>query len=169
MALAYFSGRSTPLGKPFRFTAQDLEGRLVTESDAGLRGKVLVIDIWGTWCPACQQALPHLNELQRKYGGRGMEVVGVAFEPEPDRGRAVEGLRRFAEAFPLNYRMLYGGGMSEGELRQVFPDLKGFAGFPTTAVLDREGRLRAMTSGYSPDIARRIEAAVEESLQAGGG
>src|SRR5690606_35765361 len=64
----------------FTFSFPELEGRTVTNEDPRFAGKVVVIDIFGTWCPTCHDAAPALVELHRKDRDRGLEVVGFAYE-----------------------------------------------------------------------------------------
>ncbi|MGH7536625.1 MAG: TlpA disulfide reductase family protein, partial [Gemmatimonadales bacterium] len=69
---------------PFRFAFPDLAGRLVTNQDPRFRGKVVLVDVFGTWCPTCHDAAPHLVRLHRRYHGRGLEIVGLAYEVTGD-------------------------------------------------------------------------------------
>ncbi len=71
------------------FSAELMNGEAFRLDD--LRGRYVLIDFWGSWCPPCRQANPHLVELYRQYGGRGFEIVSVAVErqAEPWR-RAIE-------------------------------------------------------------------------------
>ena len=63
---------------PFAFAFPDLEGRIVRSDDPRFRGKVLLVDIFGTWCPTCHEAAPVLTELYRTRKSRGLEMVGLA-------------------------------------------------------------------------------------------
>ena len=65
---------------PFRFSFRDLDGRLVTDAIPRFRGKVVMVDVFGTWCPTCHDAAPDLVRLYRKYHARGLEIVGLAYE-----------------------------------------------------------------------------------------
>ncbi|HYC31709.1 MAG TPA: TlpA disulfide reductase family protein, partial [Gemmatimonadales bacterium] len=69
---------------PFRFSFPDLDGRMVSERDPRFRGKVVVVDVFGTWCPTCHDAAPTLARLWRKYHARGLEIVGLAYEVTGD-------------------------------------------------------------------------------------
>jgi thiol-disulfide isomerase/thioredoxin len=162
--LNLFSGRTTPKGEPFSFAAETLEGEPVTEIDGRFDGKILVVDIWGSWCPPCRAAIPHLNVLSSAYADRGVEVVGIAFEESPSREVAVPRLRDFMREFDVQFTVLYGGQASGADVRRVFPDLGSFGGFPTTIVLDRERRVQEVTVGFSPELMTKIERAVEASL-----
>src|ERR1700678_2016138 len=64
----------------FRFSFPDLNGQLVSNTDARFHGKVVLVAIGGSWCPNCHDEAPYLEELYRKYHKSGLEVVGLSFE-----------------------------------------------------------------------------------------
>src|SRR5262249_1794078 len=70
--------------------------------------RLTLIDFWGTWCVPCQQAIPHLNILQDRYGSKGLEVVGIAYEQGLPQYHA-EQVRRVAQRTKINYTLLMGG------------------------------------------------------------
>ena len=108
------------------FTASDLDGRAV--STAALRGKVVIVNFWATWCPPCREEIPDLIALQNKYKDR-VQVIGIA----QDSG-SVEDVRAFALKNGMNYPTV----LSTPEIEKIFP---GVSALPTTFILDREGRL----------------------------
>lgn len=108
------------------FTASDLDGRTV--STAALRGKVVIVNFWATWCPPCREEIPDLIALQNKYKDR-LQVIGIA----QDSG-SVEEVRAFAARNGMNYPTV----LSTPEIEQIFP---GVSALPTTFILDRDGRL----------------------------
>lgn len=125
---------------PFEFTVKDLTGKTV--SSESLKGKVVIVDFWGTWCPPCRQEIPHFVALHQKYKSQGLEIVGLTFE-RTSGDAAVNGVLNFMRSARISYPCaLVGPDM----LKQV-PD---FEGFPTTLFLDREGRVRARETGYRP-------------------
>jgi thiol-disulfide isomerase/thioredoxin len=107
-------------------TAVDLDGRPV--STAALRGKVVIVNFWATWCPPCRQEIPDLIALQEKYKDH-LQIVGVS----QDSG-SVEEVRRFVAEHRMNYPNI----MSTPEIEALFP---GIYALPTSFVLDREGRI----------------------------
>jgi thiol-disulfide isomerase/thioredoxin len=157
---------------PFRFAFPDLEGRLVTQRDARFRGKVVLVDIFGTWCPTCHDAAPVLVRLYRKYHGRGLEIVGLAYEVTGDS--AVDGrqVRRYREKFGIPFPLLLAGINDTEAAAATLPQLHGFTSFPTTVFLGRDGRVRRVQAGfYGPAtgaqherLIRELEAEVERLL-----
>jgi thiol-disulfide isomerase/thioredoxin len=134
--------------EPFRFAFPDLEGRLVSQDDPRFRGKVVVVDVFGTWCSTCHYAAPILEGFQREYGPRGLAVVGLAYEVTGDT--AVDGVlvRRYREKFGLSFPLLLAG-MGTAELAApTLPQLNGFTAFPTTIFLGRDGRVRLVHAGF---------------------
>jgi thiol-disulfide isomerase/thioredoxin len=108
------------------FTAMDLDGQPI--STTSLRGKVVLVNFWATWCPPCREEIPDLIALQEKYKGK-LQVIGVA----QDSGTLAE-VRAFATEHHMNYPSV----LSTPEIEQLFP---GVYALPTTFVLDRDGRL----------------------------
>lgn len=104
------------------------------------RGKVVMLNFWGTWCPPCRRELPDIVKLRNELGPKGFEVLGIALE-RPISGRTVEEhLADFAEANDLDYPMLLGS-----------PELVERYGsspyVPTTFIVDREGRISSVLVG----------------------
>ena len=69
---------------PFQFAFPDLAGQIVSDTDARFRGKVVILSIGGSWCPNCHDEAPFLSEVYRDYRARGLEIVGLMFENDPD-------------------------------------------------------------------------------------
>jgi thiol-disulfide isomerase/thioredoxin len=108
------------------FTAPDLAGRPV--STAALRGKVVLVNFWATWCPPCREEIPDLIALQAKYKDT-LQIIGVA----QDSG-SIEDVRKFAADHGMNYPSV----LSTPDIERLFP---GVSALPTTFVLDRDGKL----------------------------
>jgi thiol-disulfide isomerase/thioredoxin len=115
------------------FALKDLRGRSVRSDD--LKGKVLVINFWATWCVPCLAEMPYLVKLQKEYGPRGLQIVGITFPPT-DRAKA----RRMVKRLKVNYTILFGSDKTAS-------DYDAGEVLPTTVIVDREGRIRARILG----------------------
>lgn len=108
------------------FTATDLDGREV--SPAALRGKVVIVNFWATWCGPCRAEVPDLVALQAKYKDT-LQVIGIS---EDEAG--VEVVKRFAAEHKINYPVV----MMTPEIEKLYP---GISALPTSFILDREARV----------------------------
>jgi thiol-disulfide isomerase/thioredoxin len=108
------------------FTATDLDGRQI--SMASLRGKVVIVNFWATWCGPCRAEIPDLVALQEKYKDT-LQVIGVS---EDEAG--VDVVKRFAAEHHVNYPIV----MMTPELEKLFP---GIGALPTSFIVDRESRV----------------------------
>lgn len=148
---------------PFAFAFPDLDGRVLRSDDPRFRGKVLLVDIFGTWCPTCHEAAPVLTELYRTRRARGLEMVGLAYEVSGDP--AVDGalVRRYGEKFGIPFPLLLAGTNDVEAAAATQPQLEGFTAFPTTLFIGRDGRVRKVHAGfYGPATGAQHTALVQE-------
>lgn len=140
---------------PPPFTLKDITGKDVSLSD--FEGKVVVLDLWATWCGPCRQEIPLLVTLYEEFKDRGLVVIGVGL----DEGGA-EALAPFAEANRMSYPVLVGD-KALGTTYKV-------TSIPSTYVLGRDGKIVSKHVGFSPavgtalreDITKLIEGAAQE-------
>jgi thiol-disulfide isomerase/thioredoxin len=148
---------------PFRFSAPDLEGRVISEKDPRFRGKVVLVDIFGSWCPTCHDAAPVLVRLYRRYHSRGLEVVGLAFEVTGDTAADGKQVRRYRDKFRIPFLLLLAGVNDVEAAAAVLPQLRGFTSFPTTVFLGRDGKVRRVHAGfYGPATGRQHQRLIKE-------
>jgi thiol-disulfide isomerase/thioredoxin len=125
---------------PFTFSLTDIDGKKLDLK--ALKGKVVIVDLWGTWCPPCRQEIPNFVRLKKTYGGDGLEIVGLNFERAvKSRRDAIWLVKRMHAQLKMNYRCALG----TEEIEQQVPNLRGF---PTTLILDRDGEVRFQLVGY---------------------
>ena len=134
-------------GEPLRFAFPDLEGRIVSNTDARFQGKVLLVAIGGSWCPNCHDEAPYLEELYRKYRGAGLEVVGLSFE-EGDQLKDPTRLRAFIEQYGIGI-LLPLAGQRPSELDAKIPQAVNLNAWPTTFFIGRDGRVRSIHTGFA--------------------
>lgn len=130
---------------PFRFSFPDLNGRMVSNADARFRGKVLVVEITGSWCPNCHDEAPFLAEMYRKFGGQGVEIVSLSFE-EADQLKDPARLRAFVKKYGLEFPVLLGGDPDEANTKLT--QLVNWNTWPATLFIDRRGLVRGIHSGF---------------------
>ncbi len=157
LCIAGCGGKSKIKGDTFEFSATSLGGQTVSSSDARFDGKVVVVDIWGTWCPPCVAQLPTLASLHHRFADQGLEIVGIAFEKGAGPARR-SALQHAVEDLAIPYTILEGGGLTQVESR--LPALTNFGGFPTTIVIGRDGIVRRIETGFDADRGREFEAMV---------
>src|SRR5262245_6905917 len=93
----------------FAFSCVSLSGDTVRQSDDRFKGKALIADIMGTWCHNCLDEAPVLQRLQDRFGGQGLEVVGLSFEITDDPALAKKNLQLYKDRFGLTYPLLFCG------------------------------------------------------------
>ncbi len=133
---------------PFRFGFLDLEGRRVTQDDPRLKGKVVLVDIFGSWCVTCHEATPDLLALYRDYHARGFEILGLGYEVTGDSAVDNPQIRRFRAKFRIPWVLLHAGASIVEETAASLPQLHGFTAYPTTLFLGRDGRIREVYAGF---------------------
>jgi peroxiredoxin len=115
------------------FTLRTMDGKNLRLQE--LRGRVVLVNFWATWCGPCRQEMPHLNRLYDKYKGSGFVMLGVNIDDEPDKAIGV------ATKLGLHFPVLLD---SEKKVSRMY-DLNTM---PSTVVIDRDGRVRYVHRGY---------------------
>lgn len=152
--------------EPFRFSFPDLNGRMVSNTDARFRGKVMVVEITGSWCPNCHDEAPFLEEMYRKYGAQGLQIVSLSFE-EADQLKNPTRLRAFVKKYGLEFPVLLGGDPDEANAK--LSQLVNWNTWPATIFIDKKGHVRSIHAGFpSPGSGELYQEAKEEfTVEAG--
>ena len=124
-------------GQPFDLKAQ--------------RGKIILVDFWASWCAPCILAIPHLSQLQKKYGARGFQVVGVSMDDSANTTKETMRKIRF------NYPVVLG----DAKLGNLYG---GVLGLPLQFLVGADGKILAIRSGEFPPTAldKEIAAALKK-------
>lgn len=153
----YSIGDSKPrIVNKIGFNLFDLEGRKVSLDDERFKNKVLIINIWGTWCEVCRREIPCLIGLQDKYRSQGLEIIGIAFENEPDLEKQRTQVGEFARNHKINYTILLGGIAHASDVESAIQGLNNFERYPTNLFIDRKKTVRKIGIGFycdTPELA----------------
>lgn len=125
-----------------------LNGR-TTNLDLSKNGKVTLIQIMGTWCPNCIDETNLLKELQTAYGKQGLEIMALGFEVGTDTKKQRNRLKKFAKELQVNYQVYLAGTSSKEAAAAYFPMLNGIMSFPTSILVDQQGKIIAIHTGFS--------------------
>lgn len=131
------------------FTLPESNGNAVALDN--LRGRVVYVDFWASWCAPCRRSFPWMSEMQRRYGDGGLTVVAV----NVDRKR--EDAAKFLAVTPGAFTIVYD---PAGAVASAY-DVKGM---PTSYLVDRAGRIVAVDSGFREDAKAALEARIKAAV-----
>lgn len=139
------------LGPAPSWQLKDLNGKTVSSEE--LKGKVVVIDFWATWCGPCRVEIPGYVEMQKKYGKEGFAIVGISLDQA-----GPEVVKAFADKFAINYTIL----MADDAITETFG---GVEAIPTTFLIDRTGQIRDRKLGaeHSETYEKKVLSVLRES------
>jgi thiol-disulfide isomerase/thioredoxin len=121
------------------------------------KDKTVVLDLWATWCGPCRAEIPHLIELHKEFGGKGVEVIGLTTE---NPGDAAEAVADFAKEMKITYRL----GWARGDVAQAL--MNGRPSIPQTFVIAPGGRIITRFLGFRADIGDAIRVAIKTANDA---
>ena len=116
------------------FQLKDVDG--VEFDSSQLKGKVVIIDFWATWCPPCRMEVPHFQALHEQYGDKGLAMVGISLDSE-----GAYTVKPFMANNKVTYTMLIGD-------QNIANEYGGIRAIPTTFVVDRSGKVVKKYTGY---------------------
>jgi peroxiredoxin len=123
---------------------------------ANYSGKVLLVNLWATWCGPCRMETPELVKLHKEFQSRGVEMIGLSTE-DPDA--SAESVSDFIREFGVDYQI----GWAKREVAQTL--MQGRSSIPQSFVIARDGRIVRRFIGFRPDLTPgQIKAALEEAL-----
>ncbi|MFI5211639.1 MAG: TlpA family protein disulfide reductase [Ignavibacteria bacterium] len=133
------------------FSAKDISGNTVTLSD--LKGKVILVDFWASWCVPCKKSMPHIIELYNNRADSSFTVIAVNVDEE--RSKIEEFANSISTQFP--FPVIF-------DKDSKLPSLYNVEGMPTTIIIDKEGLIRFKETGFTNDTREKMDSKVRELL-----
>ena len=132
------------------FKFPDLNGNTVSINDERFKGKVVIVQLMGSWCPNCMDETAFLSNYYNHNRSRGVEVVSLAYEYSTDFSRSVNSLNKFRERFKVTYPMLITGVTVKDSLRtqKTLPQVTDIKVFPSSIILDKKGKVRFLETDF---------------------
>jgi len=151
LLVASLAWAATVSGPAPNFTLQSNAGGQV--SLASLKGKVVMVNFWATWCVPCRQEMPHLEALYEKYNGLGFELLAVNVEKNN-----AEGARKWLQETPVTFPVLFD---PENQVTKLYK----VQTMPSTVIIGRDGTMRFMHNGYKPGYENDYQTQVRALLR----
>ncbi len=154
------SAAGLPANGRFDFRVPSLSGGHISSED--FKGKIVILDVWATWCGPCRLVIPHLVRMQDKLKAKGVAVVGLSADETSKDGQGLEPIKKFVKENRINYPI----GMMNGDTFMRIMSVTGAdrgEGFtiPTTIILDRGGGVLKTYTGYFKGQEQEIEELVD--------
>lgn len=146
--LSHCSGKPPESRSAPDFTLKTLSNQEIRLSS--LKGKVVLLDFWATWCAPCKESIPHLVDLYKKFHDQGFELIGMSTDKSGD----AEMVRRFVQSMDIPYLII----MTPDEITKKYK----VTGLPTTILIDRKGNIREKMVGFNTAIGQKISNKISE-------
>ena len=135
-------------------------------------GKVIVLQIMGTWCPNCLDEVQFMNKLHKGYEQFGLEIIALAYEVGTDEKQTRKKLKAFKKKIGMEYDLVLAGKSSKDVASAQFPMLNGIMSFPTTIIIGKDGKVLHVHTGYSgpatgpahKELTDKIQLEIERAL-----
>lgn len=131
------------------FSFPNVEGKAVSLDDERFRGKVVLVTIGGTWCPNCHDEARFLVPFYKAHRERGFEIVGLMFERHGEFDKAASAVRSYQRDLSIDFPLLVAGVSDNDDASKKLPALSGVYGYPTAILLDKQGTIRDIHTGFS--------------------
>ena len=156
----------------FAFEFPNVDGRILSSADERFDDQVVLVNIFGSWCPNCNDKAPLLARWHREYGGLGLEIVGVAFEFTGEFARDARQVRRYAERHGIEFPLLVAGISDKRQAAESLEDLSAVIAYPTSVFIGRDGKVRRIHTGFAgpgtgehfDELTAEFETLIEELL-----
>jgi thiol-disulfide isomerase/thioredoxin len=131
----------------FRFP--DVNGNPVTLNDEKYKNKVVILQMFGTWCPNCMDETMFLSPWYNENKKRGVEVIGLAYERKPDFDYASGRVKKMIDKLKVSYDFVIAGTNDKAQAAETLPMLNKIVAFPTTIFIGKDGKVKKIHTGFS--------------------
>jgi len=131
------------------FTLKDLSGKDYVFPNAATEGKVVIIQIMGTWCPNCMDETKYYKELYAAYHEKGLEIISIGYETADSFEEQAAKIQRLKERHQLSFTFLVGGKANKGTASEQFAMLNEVISFPTTIFIGKDGSVKRIHTGFN--------------------
>lgn len=138
--ILHFQDTSAADSEGVKFSFPGLDGKAINLED--YRGKVVLVDVWATWCPPCRMEIPGFIKLYDEYKDKGLVIIGISIDED-----GIKAVKPFAEEFKINYPIALADG---SDVTKVFGPIRGI---PTKFLIDKDGKIVQKMVGYRDEDA----------------
>jgi thiol-disulfide isomerase/thioredoxin len=131
------------------FQLKDLAGSNYSFPNEQTKGKVVIIQIMGTWCPNCMDETKYYKELYAKYHAQGLEIISIGYEAAESFEEQAQKIKRLKERQQLDFTFLVGGKANKSLASEQFKMLNEVISFPTTIFIGRDGTVQRIHTGFN--------------------
>jgi thiol-disulfide isomerase/thioredoxin len=135
--------------KKIQFSFPDLQGNVYTYPNEGLEGKVIIMQLMGSWCPNCLDESLFYKSLQKKYGSQGLVVVSLCYEIPKSLEQKIHSVQRMKQRNELDFLFLIAGDAQKNLASTHFPMLNEIISFPTSLFINKKGDVVRIHTGFS--------------------
>jgi thiol-disulfide isomerase/thioredoxin len=130
------------------FSFPDENRTMISPSDEKYTGKVLILQVFGTWCPNCMDETKFLSQWYKQNHERGVEILGLAYERKDDFDYAIGRIRKMKEKLKVPYDFVIAGTNDKEKASQSLPMLNKVIAFPTTIFIGKDGKVKHIRTGF---------------------
>lgn len=135
--------------KEVSFTFPDVNGNNISLSDDKYKDKVVILQIFGTWCPNCMDETKFLAPWYKRNRARGVEIIGLAFERKPDFNYASTRVKKMIDKLDVDYDFVIAGTNNKESTAEALPMLTNVSAYPTTIFIGKDGKVKRIHTGFS--------------------
>jgi thiol-disulfide isomerase/thioredoxin len=131
------------------FSFPDVNGNKISSSDERFKNKVLLLQIFGTWCPNCMDETKFLKDWYVQNKDRGVEILGLAYERKADFAYASERVKKMKSKWNVPYEFVIAGVNDKEKASETLPALNKIVSFPTMIFIGKDGKVKHIHTGFS--------------------